>query len=478
MSSGSIEKVVSTQAASVLLEFFLSRLDDQASVDELLIGIVSLLDKKLVARMDQLKILPRITQEINVQNYPQNSRHNIFQIFSLLLKHNLEGVKKVNQDFLIAFIHSMDGEKDPRNLLLLFEIALSIIHQLDFKEKVQDLFEVVFCYFPITFRPPENDIYHITADDLKRALRNVVSSSSAFATYSIPVLLEKLSSSSPSAKKDAIETISACLPVYTSHPFLPHLKELWSRLKTEIANGGDTEIEMASLKCLRDLTQALSKAIVLSSNSTPPLESFLNPLLTECKDYFAGNDAQYYKTCGKIVASVASASMSAANFTVPFVMPVLLDELEAKGSNADKHALFNVVDDLILSTRLVYSVASEKERKNNVVALSRYKEKLLEVMISFLMETSGAYAPLQVSCIRGLYELALFSGDMLLESDRELCLSHLNFCAIKHDAPQLAEEAQSRLATLSYQSPACILSLTIPFIYKSLEGKFLEGSLT
>jgi DNA repair/transcription protein MET18/MMS19 len=35
----------------------------------------------------------------------------------------------------------------------------------------QDLFDIVFCYFPITFRPPPDDPYGITSDDLKLALR-------------------------------------------------------------------------------------------------------------------------------------------------------------------------------------------------------------------------------------------------------------------------------------------------------------------
>jgi DNA repair/transcription protein MET18/MMS19 len=185
-----------------------------------------------------LEIIPKIIKEISVQNYPQNARYNTFQIFSLVLKNNTSIIKSAPLEYITAFIHSMDGEKDPRNLLLLFQIALFIIKNLDFSAKCQDLFEVVYCYFPITFRPPQNDIYRITADDLKEALRNVASSTSLFSTFAIPVLIEKLSSSSPSAKSDAIETISACLPTYTAQPFIPHLNELLKTIKSEIVRRG------------------------------------------------------------------------------------------------------------------------------------------------------------------------------------------------------------------------------------------------
>ena len=35
---------------------------------------------------------------------------------------------------------------------------------------IQDLFNITFCYFPITFRPPPDDPYGITTEDLKNAL--------------------------------------------------------------------------------------------------------------------------------------------------------------------------------------------------------------------------------------------------------------------------------------------------------------------
>ena len=306
-------EILNHQSITVLFDFMLSRLDDHASVDDLLTGFVALLDKNLLSKSDQLQIVPKIIKEINVQNYPQNSRYNIFKIFALVLKNNLAEIKVAPLDYITAFIHSMDGEKDPRNLLLLFQIALSIIQNLNITEICQDLFEVVYCYFPITFRPQQNDIYQITANDLKTALRNVVSSTSLFATFAIPVLMEKVSSSSPSAKIDAFETISSCLPIYTAHHFIPHLTELWKVIKAEIASNPETELELACLKCLRDIAKALSHAIVISSDPKTPLSKFLHAIITECIGYFKGTEAEYIKPCGKIIASLASSSLIAAN---------------------------------------------------------------------------------------------------------------------------------------------------------------------
>jgi DNA repair/transcription protein MET18/MMS19 len=36
---------------------------------------------------------------------------------------------------------------------------------------LQDLFDIIFCYFPITFTPPPNDPYGISSEQLQMSLR-------------------------------------------------------------------------------------------------------------------------------------------------------------------------------------------------------------------------------------------------------------------------------------------------------------------
>ena len=101
----------------------------------------------------------------------------------------------------------VDGEKDPRNLLLLFSMDRVILLEFEIEshievrvrlgdrispiDKKQEFFDITFCYFPIAFRPPPNDPYGITADDLKIALRGCMSASPHFAKMAIPLFLEK-----------------------------------------------------------------------------------------------------------------------------------------------------------------------------------------------------------------------------------------------------------------------------------------------
>jgi DNA repair/transcription protein MET18/MMS19 len=106
--------------------------------------------------------------------------------------HELTVLKSMGDRFLSGYIALVDGEKDPRNLMLAFAIARVLAIEFDISAKfevrvtschlpwlflswidiaLQDLFNITFCYFPITFRPPPNDPYGITAEDLKVTLR-------------------------------------------------------------------------------------------------------------------------------------------------------------------------------------------------------------------------------------------------------------------------------------------------------------------
>lgn len=109
-------------------------------------------------------------------------------------------------DFLNSYTKMVDGEKDPRNLMLLFALDRVILLEFEIGSMVevssvlirssssligQDFFDITFCYYPISFRPPPNDPYGITADDLKEALRKCLAAAPHFAKLALPLFLEK-----------------------------------------------------------------------------------------------------------------------------------------------------------------------------------------------------------------------------------------------------------------------------------------------
>jgi DNA repair/transcription protein MET18/MMS19 len=141
-----------------------------------------------------------------MQALVQVQRHMVLSIFDSLVALHRDGetsfalffsledpqqstvLKSMGDRFLSSYIALADGEKDPRNLMVAFAIARVFALEFDISNKfearftslalptridiaLQDLFNIIFCYFPITFRAPANDPYGITSEDLKNALR-------------------------------------------------------------------------------------------------------------------------------------------------------------------------------------------------------------------------------------------------------------------------------------------------------------------
>lgn len=54
-------------------------------------------------------------------------------------------------DFLYCVISSVDGERDPNNLILLFRILPQFLKNFPLGHLAEETFDVIACYFPIDF---------------------------------------------------------------------------------------------------------------------------------------------------------------------------------------------------------------------------------------------------------------------------------------------------------------------------------------
>ena len=137
----------------------------------------------------------------------QTDRFALIQLLDLLVAKYRTPVRQMQEgdhEFVSNLISCFEGEKDPRNLMIIFSILLVPMAEWDIQAYAQDLFDSVFNYFPITFKPPPDDPYGITAQDLKDRLRDCIAANSHFAPYAFPALLDKLDSTSMNTKVSII----------------------------------------------------------------------------------------------------------------------------------------------------------------------------------------------------------------------------------------------------------------------------------
>lgn len=62
-------------------------------------------------------------------------------------------LEKAGAQVYALFSNAAAGERDPRCLLKVFSIFVRIMEQLDLSILMEDMFELVACYYPIEYKP-------------------------------------------------------------------------------------------------------------------------------------------------------------------------------------------------------------------------------------------------------------------------------------------------------------------------------------
>jgi len=199
-------KVLSGQERRLLCDFILGRIE--GDVEGIGASARALVALERLGRWDA-ETVQKVARTFVDNTHPlrqfklQTERYAVVQLIDLLLAKYRDAMRKLHDSdrgFMASFISYFEGEKDPRNLMIIFSLLQVPMTEWDIRANAQDLFESVFNYFPITFKPPPDDPYGITAQDLKDRLRGCIAANSEFAPYSFPQLLDKLDSTSMNTK--------------------------------------------------------------------------------------------------------------------------------------------------------------------------------------------------------------------------------------------------------------------------------------
>ncbi|CBQ73970.1 related to Transcriptional coactivator MMS19 [Sporisorium reilianum SRZ2] len=252
------------------------------------------------------------------------------------------------KDFLQGYVKMVQGEKDPRNLMVLFGVDKVLLTEwiMD-REMTEKFFDITFCYFPITFRPPPDDPYGITSDDLKVALRAAICASPAMAPLGYPLLLEKLSAAGGPAKLDTLRTLIAAMPVYGRAAALANAKKLWEGLKIEIFHATDDETGDLSVDTLTALLHVLYHGV-------DPPEGIAPKMVHDCLVELEEPGKSLAKAAIKVLSCLARASAGTAYLAVYGFMDQMIKMFADPEDLAQRTPILAGIGELLESLAKVY----------------------------------------------------------------------------------------------------------------------------
>ncbi|NWZ67858.1 MMS19 protein, partial [Acrocephalus arundinaceus] len=444
-----------------LVLFYESRLQDHHLViPSVLQGLRALSMCEVLSPGLAVSVLKAIFQEVHVQSLLQLDRHTVYSIITNFMSTREEELKGLGANFTFGFIQVMDGEKDPRNLLVAFQIVRDLIAK-DYAlgPFVEELFEVTSCYFPIDFTPPPNDPHGIQREDLILSLRAVLASTPQFAEFLLPLLIEKLDSELQSAKLDSLQTLTACCAIYGQKELQEFLPSLWSSLRREVFQTASEKIETECLAALHALSACLSRS-VLSSDSEDLLDSFLSSILQDCRHHLCEPDMKLVWPSAKLLQAAAGASLRTYHRITHSVLPLLLEQYTKHTQSSQRRTILEM---LLGFLELQQKWGHVEEDESILLSL---QAPVCSVVFSALTDPS---VQLQLVGIKALTVLGSLQG-FLSSSDLELVVDHLIRLALHEEDSQSSEAAMEAAGSLAPTYPKVFSERMVPRLEEELQS--------
>lgn len=465
------EDKINKQSTRVLSTFYCGKLEDSGTIIPALSGIQTLVKLPTCSALEVQSILRSMFVHVKPKTLVQSVRFVIFSILDSLVANHRDVLKAMGKEFLDGYVSLADGEKDPRNLIVAFAIARVILIEFDIHERIETLFNVTFCYFPITFRPPPNDPYGITTEDLRDALRGCLNATPYFGPLAIPVFLEKLLAGTRATKRDTLQTIGICLPVYGATLARAEARKLWNSLKLEIFQPTDSVNEEEALRTTQILVKTIYQTNGLSGDDAD-VQGLAREACEECIGILKEPEKSQAKPAAKILCAFMSTTPSIAKYTISQAVPHLVQLFHNPDEAGNRAPVLAVLSEFITAARDSLSKLSPHpvqaeygmETEPTAPALTPYKDDVLGVLTVGLKAASS-----RRPALAGLQGMVATEN---LLTDEELGFIVHNVNQILEADPGELDDASDAvldlLSAVAKVNPRPVEVQTLPLLFSSL----------
>ena len=350
-----------------LLTFFSDRLTDYPTLAPVLLGLRALAVAPLTAEQ-ALAVALALAERCDIRSLVQAERHSALELALALVDRHWEALAPQGCRVLLSFLRAIDGEKDPRNLLLFLKLMRELCircagQELDgFDEAASETFEALSCYFPISFTPPPNDPHQISSAHLLEALLRVLRSCTVFAPLAFPFFITKLRDAEEdeaSTKMQALQALALLGKAYGGAYLSPHAEALGEALADLVGSHQPHPGPAGDASCSSDLALRAALEQTLRTLLSLPLapasaQVLIAPLLGRaCTAQPAGPGAE---VGGALVRVVVHSSGVAAALVAHQAFPALTRRVAASASPHPERT-----DALSLMLRLMRALSDPPE---------------------------------------------------------------------------------------------------------------------
>ncbi|GAA5832383.1 hypothetical protein JCM11251_006429 [Rhodosporidiobolus azoricus] len=336
------------QRTKTLTTFFTDKLSEKPCLVAAAQALTALVEKGAGSTFgtgEGVEVARGILSSVQLKSHPQPVRHTIYLLLDRLVHHSRPALLRMGSEFVGGYAELVEGEKDPRNLMISFGIVRVMLLEFKVEDKIEDLFDITFCYFPITFTPPPDDPYGISSEDLIIALRACLSATPLFGRLALPLLFDKLQAASEKAKRQTLQALEACFPIYGAEASGEWAGRFSEALTIEVFHASDTAMQDLSLSTLRSLFSTLypdaspplttheedaempseeEKAAKKGDKEEKYVEGVAIQVAENCLDELKEPEKNNAKPAVRILAALIASSARLAHYVLSVSLPPLL----------------------------------------------------------------------------------------------------------------------------------------------------------
>lgn len=325
-------------------KFYIDRLKDHHSViPPVLDGYLAIVGMKNYNMNCSADFLTILFREVSCQSQLRQDRYNIYLLIQKLIERDPEFCQKLGPDLVYGMISAMDGERDPRNLLFLFNFLPEFMKTIPLGHLVDEMFEVISCYYPIDFHPSPDDPAAVSRDDLANALCPCLCAIPEFGEQCLVLLIEKLDSNLRLAKMDSMKLLTESCRTFSAESYGPFLKALWSSISRDINHKMDDEIKMAAHVAL----SALVAKLATRANTDQTFENFVKGILITNQTAIAeASTVAQFVQATKVLLTTANACKEPCALITKCMIPAIISYYDFKTSPKLQIASLDILGDL------------------------------------------------------------------------------------------------------------------------------------
>lgn len=232
----------------------------------------------------------------------------------------------MGSDFVYGVINFIDGERDPRNLMFLYEFLPIFITNFPLHHLSEEMFDIFSSYFPIHFFPSQNDPAALTRESLAEALAICLCSSKEFSDSCLSLLLEKLESELVVAKLDSLYLLVECTRKFEIKEILSRFEEIWNILRPELITGTNKQISDMSL-------HTIDKILIASSTDNDVCKNILDIIFNSLIVLLMDTNEIIFRPASKISLACSGSNEFASIYVAEKLLPAYFQLFENSSNN-------------------------------------------------------------------------------------------------------------------------------------------------